>query len=197
MPAETHRYAPFSISADALAYREGGLSFTTQPVWMDGFGREIGTVGAAGLNATPSLSPGETWIAVVRSHGTAAGLPIRPMIPDPTRCMFRRFEKLFRSIWARRFPLGRQRQRRRGSRDFRSRWRGLRVPRSSPSPSPDSRPRYSEGGRHLSKSEGGRGHRGPHQLWGAVTYGEWPSVTAPKSFGAFAVRPVRTFHFPP
>lgn len=39
--------------------------------------------------------------------------------------------------------------------------------------------------------------RASQQLWGAVTYGEWPSVTAPKPFGSFAVRPVRTFRFSP
>ncbi len=66
MPLASNRYAPFSVSADALAYREGGWSLTTQLVWMDRKGREVGTVGAAGLNTTPSLSPDETRVAMAR-----------------------------------------------------------------------------------------------------------------------------------
>ena len=64
MPAPTVRYAPFSISADVLAYREGGYSFTTQLVWMDRKGREMGAVGAAGLDFAPSLSPDEAQVAI-------------------------------------------------------------------------------------------------------------------------------------
>jgi serine/threonine protein kinase/Tol biopolymer transport system component len=66
MPAPTVRYAPFSISADVLAYREGGWSFSTQLVWMDRKGREMGDVGAAGLNFPQSLSPDETRLATSR-----------------------------------------------------------------------------------------------------------------------------------
>src|SRR3990172_10433295 len=66
MPAPTSRNAPFSISADVLAYREGGFSFTTQWVWMDRKGREMGALGAAGLNFFPSLSPDEARVAISR-----------------------------------------------------------------------------------------------------------------------------------
>jgi Tol biopolymer transport system component len=66
MPSPTIRFAPFSVSENVLAYREGGWSFTTELVWMDRNGREIGTVGAAGLNVVPSLSSDETRVAISR-----------------------------------------------------------------------------------------------------------------------------------
>jgi Tol biopolymer transport system component len=66
VPAPSSRFAPFSVSADIVAYRQGGWSFTTQFVWVDRKGRELGSVGVAGVNVDPSLSPDETRLAFTR-----------------------------------------------------------------------------------------------------------------------------------
>ena len=66
MPGPTSRYAPFSVSPDVLAYRQGGWSFTTQLTWMGRTGREQGTLGAAGVNEGPSLSADEKRLTVSR-----------------------------------------------------------------------------------------------------------------------------------
>jgi len=66
MPGPTTRHAPFSVAPDVLAYRQGGWSFTTQLTWIDRTGRELGTLGAAGVNEGPSLSPDEKRLTVSR-----------------------------------------------------------------------------------------------------------------------------------
>ena len=66
MPGPTTRHAPFSVSPDVLAYRQGGWSFTTQLTWIDRTGRELGTLGAAGVHEGPSLSPDEKRVTVSR-----------------------------------------------------------------------------------------------------------------------------------
>ena len=66
MPGPIMSYAPFSASADVLAYRQGGWSFTTQLAWLDRKGRELGTVGDPGVNEGPSLSADERRLAFSR-----------------------------------------------------------------------------------------------------------------------------------
>ena len=66
MPGPTVRFAPFSVSNDVLAYRTGGWSFTTQLTWLDRQGLEHGTVSAAGLNSSPSLSLDEKRVTFSR-----------------------------------------------------------------------------------------------------------------------------------
>lgn len=66
IPAPTARFAPFSLAADVLAYRPGGWAFQTELTWIDRKGQELGTVGTAGLNFEPSLSPDEKRVAFSR-----------------------------------------------------------------------------------------------------------------------------------
>ena len=58
----------FSVSGSGvLAYQKGGLS-STQLLWLDRSGRELGTVGPPGAYIEPALSPDGKWVAVTRGE---------------------------------------------------------------------------------------------------------------------------------
>lgn len=63
LPGPTVRRAPFSVAADVLTYRAGGMQ-KTQLAWIDRYGRSVGTIGAPAPYLTPALSPDGRRLAI-------------------------------------------------------------------------------------------------------------------------------------
>ena len=58
----------FTVSGNGvLAYQKGGLA-STQMVWFDRSGRELGAVGPPGAYIEPALSPDGKWLALTRGE---------------------------------------------------------------------------------------------------------------------------------
>ena len=69
----------FTVSGNGvLAYQTGGLT-STQLLWLDRSGRELGVVGPPGAYIEPALSPDGKWIAMTRAEPESGRLGVWTM----------------------------------------------------------------------------------------------------------------------